>query len=81
MLLVVSRPRRVLCKPISFRFITAGRFYSTKQVKFFTKEEVAKHNSEEDCWLIIHGNVYDVSDYVGEHPGGGDLLLNVSSNV
>ena len=50
--------------------------YSTKQLAFFTKEEVSKHNTKDDCWLIIHGKVYDVSDYVDEHPGG-DVILTV----
>ena len=31
--------------------------------------EVAKHSAVNDCWMIINGNVYDLSQYVG-HPGG-----------
>ena len=30
-------------------------------VKKFTKEEVAKHDRPEDCWMIIRGKVYDVT--------------------
>ncbi|CAK7203611.1 hypothetical protein SEUCBS139899_006348 [Sporothrix eucalyptigena] len=37
--------------------------------------EVAKHASATSCWVVIHGNVYDVTDYLGEHPGGQALLL------
>ena len=35
----------------------------------FTIEDISSHNSKEDCWLIIHGEVYDVSNY-DTHPGG-----------
>ena len=36
----------------------------------FGLAEVAKHNTAGDCHLILHGKVYDVTDYLGRHPGG-----------
>ncbi|KAL9117545.1 MAG: hypothetical protein Q9187_005919 [Circinaria calcarea] len=38
-------------------------------------EEVAKHNSRDDCWVIIHGKAYDVTDFMPEHPGGPNIIL------
>jgi cytochrome b involved in lipid metabolism len=35
----------------------------------FTVEEIAKHNTETDCWLNIYDQVYDASSFVKEHPG------------
>lgn len=26
--------------------------------------EVARHNSREDCWIVIHEKVYDVTDFL-----------------
>ncbi|MCA9332950.1 cytochrome b5 domain-containing protein [Candidatus Saccharibacteria bacterium] len=39
-----------------------------------TSDEVKKHNSKSDCWTIINGDVYDITDYVGSHPGGSEIL-------
>eukprot|EP00164_Ancoracysta_twista_P002679 GFYU01003563.1.p1 GENE.GFYU01003563.1~~GFYU01003563.1.p1 ORF type:complete len:498 (+),score=153.23 GFYU01003563.1:29-1495(+) len=38
--------------------------------KLFSAQEVEKHNTKEDCWVIIHGGVYDLTDFLGDHPGG-----------
>lgn len=43
--------------------------------KNFTLEECAKHNTEKDCWLVIHGKVYDVTEFLDEHPGGYDIVV------
>uniref|UniRef100_F6RNJ3 Cytochrome b5 heme-binding domain-containing protein n=1 Tax=Monodelphis domestica TaxID=13616 RepID=F6RNJ3_MONDO len=44
-------------------------------VTYFRLEEVAKHNSAKDLWLVIHGRVYDVTSFVVEHPGGEKVLM------
>lgn len=35
-------------------------------VKFYTREEISKHNTNKNNWLIIHNNVYDVSEFLNE---------------
>ncbi|MFP6780445.1 MAG: cytochrome b5 domain-containing protein [Gammaproteobacteria bacterium] len=35
-----------------------------------TRAEVATHNSFDDCWVIIRGKVYDISEWKDHHPGG-----------
>ena len=47
-----------------------------KPVGPFTVDEVANHNKEDDCWIIVDGKVYDVTDYIDEHPGGLSILNN-----
>eukprot|EP00270_Netrium_digitus_P008552 TRINITY_DN2566_c0_g2_i1.p1 TRINITY_DN2566_c0_g2~~TRINITY_DN2566_c0_g2_i1.p1 ORF type:complete len:155 (+),score=56.04 TRINITY_DN2566_c0_g2_i1:171-635(+) len=43
--------------------------------KVFAFDEVSKHATEKDCWLIIGGKVYDVTEFLDEHPGGADVML------
>ena len=61
----------------AIQFITATR---SKMSKTLTLAEVATHDREEDCYLII-GNertggakVYDVTKFLPDHPGEGRLL-------
>jgi L-lactate dehydrogenase (cytochrome) len=37
--------------------------------------DVAKHNTDEDCWIVIHGKAYDVTEFKEDHPGGRNIIL------
>jgi isopentenyl diphosphate isomerase/L-lactate dehydrogenase-like FMN-dependent dehydrogenase len=39
---------------------------------------VAKHNTPESCWVVLYGNVYDVTDFLPNHPGGSKIILKLS---
>ncbi|EPS25591.1 hypothetical protein PDE_00525 [Penicillium oxalicum 114-2] len=41
----------------------------------FTPAQVESHNTAKSCYITIGRNVYDVTDFVEDHPGGGDLIL------
>jgi len=43
--------------------------------KEYTFEEVAKHNSEKDCWVVVNGQVLDVTGFLKDHPGGKKAIL------
>jgi cytochrome b involved in lipid metabolism len=43
-----------------------------------TWTEVSRHKSKNDLWLVIRGQVYNVTDFVDEHPGGEEVLLDVA---
>jgi predicted heme/steroid binding protein len=36
--------------------------------------EVEQHDSLGDCWMAIHGKVYDMDAYISSHPGGDAIL-------
>ncbi len=42
-----------------------------------TLDEVKKHNSADDCWSIIDGNVYDLTNWVDSHPGGKERITAI----
>lgn len=43
-------------------------------LKLITLEEVAQHNNADDCWTVIHGEVFDITKAIGRHPGGEAIL-------
>lgn len=42
-----------------------------------SEEDLALHNSKDDCWVSYAGSVYDITDWVGKHPGGMEAIISV----
>lgn len=34
-----------------------------------------KHKLESDCWIVLHGEVYDVTEFLDNHPGGKKEIM------
>ncbi len=47
---------------------------TTTSGKTYTLTDVAKHDNQSDCWLVIDNNVYNVTSFIGQHPGGDEIL-------
>jgi cytochrome b involved in lipid metabolism len=50
---------------------------SISEEKYYTMEEVQKHNSRESCWTVVRGDVYDLTKWIDKHPGGADKILKL----
>lgn len=37
--------------------------------------EISRHDTKQDCWLIMNDNVYNVTGYLATHAGGVDIVL------
>lgn len=35
-------------------------------------EEIKKHSNDNDCWIVVDDVVWDITDFVPQHPGGTD---------
>ncbi|KAI0600890.1 FMN-dependent dehydrogenase-domain-containing protein [Biscogniauxia sp. FL1348] len=46
--------------------------------KVFSAEEVAKHTTAESCWVVLYGAVYDVTNFLPEHPGGSKIIMKLA---
>lgn len=42
-----------------------------------TLAEVAKRNTQSECWVAIDGNVYDLTEWIRQHPGGSGAIRSL----
>lgn len=62
------------------RLTKSGKDLSSTKGKMIavSPEELAKHNTETDCWIAFRGLVYNVTPYMEFHPGGADELMRAA---
>lgn len=48
--------------------------------KQFTYAQVKEHDNKKDVYMVVHDVVYDVTEFVDEHPGGEEVLLDVAGD-
>jgi len=46
--------------------------------RIITLEELSKHKSDDDMWMAINGSVYDVTNFLDDHPGGDEVMRDVA---
>ena len=45
--------------------------------KTYTMTDVATHKNASSCWSIINDKVYDLTSWIGQHPGGPQRILSI----
>lgn len=48
---------------------------ATKAPGTYAMADVATHNSGTSCWSAINGDVYDLTSWINQHPGGPQAIL------
>ena len=43
----------------------------------YTLEKVKANASAANCWTVIKGNVYDLTKWIGSHPGGESAIISL----
>lgn len=57
------------------RFRSSRSNKSHDELRTIDLDEVAWHDTPDNCWLVIYDYVYDCTEFLKSHPGGQDVLL------
>jgi cytochrome b involved in lipid metabolism len=56
---------------------TPGDQADMPEPMMLTEDVVAQNDSEDSCWSIIDGQVYDLTDWISQHPGGASRIISL----
>jgi cytochrome b involved in lipid metabolism len=45
--------------------------------KSYAMADVAMHKDAKSCWTVVNGSVYDVTSWIGKHPGGSVAIITL----
>jgi len=48
--------------------------------KRWTLDEIRRHNSRYDCWMVLRGRVYNVTSYLHYHPGSVEEMMRCAGD-
>lgn len=60
------------------RLSNSGRLSNYGCQESVDHNELSKHCSREDCWILLFDTVFDVTKYLDFHPGGADELMRAA---
>lgn len=46
-----------------------------EELKTYTLDDVAKHKTKDDVWVVVNGEVLDVTAFKADHPGGEKAIM------
>src|SRR5882724_3561566 len=67
-----STPTQTGGNPTSIPTSTTG----TPKPGTYTLADVARHRTQSSCWTTIDGNVYDLTSWIPQHPGGEAAIVS-----
>ncbi|TLD09664.1 hypothetical protein E2P81_ATG10191, partial [Venturia nashicola] len=68
-------------KPSVENQISAAKQAAGAPQKQFTREEIEKHDTDSDCWIVVDGKVYDATSVLAWHPGGKAAITSHAGKV
>jgi cytochrome b involved in lipid metabolism len=74
-------PTTSISTPTTNTVTTKAPIPTTTASSGITTADLAKHSGESSCWMVINGNVYDVTKYISSHPGGTVILLGCGKDA
>ena len=70
-------PTRIATNVTSTPGASATPVPTSSGPKTYTQADVAKANSASNCLTIIEGKVYNLTDWINQHPGGPEAILSI----
>jgi cytochrome b involved in lipid metabolism len=46
-----------------------------RRLRYFCANEIARHNAESSAWIVAGEEIYDVTEYMHQHPAGKEPIL------
>lgn len=50
----------------------------SEERRIVSASELKQHNTPGDCWVAIHGVVYDLTEFANEHPAGAESITDLA---